>query len=354
MKTKRFIISAFVIITFVVVVVLRLAANKRSFGEQLKMISEFNTTIPVITDTVKYEKMATKFSANGSFQAMREISVSSETQGRIVSIMAETGANVAAGQVLASIGNELLKSQLELAKFNLGKAEKDMQRFEQLSKGDAVTLQQYESAKQAFLNAQSAYLASKVQFENSFIKAPFDGIITKRSIEKGTWVQPGAPVFDMVEIKKVKFITNLTSNEIEKVQKGQIVNISVDAFPGTSYEGKVIAVVVKADASKRYCAEIEVINRPNKLIKPGMFGTGLFEGQFSNQVLTISRRALTGSIKNPEVFIVKGDSVTLQSISAVPLNDKYVAVTQGLKGGEVIVISGQINLVNGSKIKLTK
>ena len=143
-------------------------------------------------------------------------------------------------------------------------------------------------------------------------------------------------------------------DEIEKVQKGQIVSINVDAYPGTSYDGKVSAVIVKADLSKRYCAEVEVTNRIDKLIKPGMFGTGLFEGQFGNKVLAISRKAITGSIKSPEVFIVEGDSVIVRTIGVIPLNDKYIAVTQGLKEGDVIVTSGQINLVNGSKITLNK
>ena len=354
MITKRFIVTTLVIFTLIIIVVLRLAANKRSFGEQLKMVSESNTTIPVNTDTVKYENIATKFSANGSFQAIRELSISSEIMGTITSITVETGQNVISGQVLASINNELFKSQLELTKFNLEKAEKDMQRFEQLSKGDAATQQQYESTKQVFLNAQNAYKETKIQFEHSFIKAPFDGIITKRFIEKGTWVSPGAPVLDIVEIKKVKFITKLTGEEIEKVRKGQIVSIKVDAYPGISYEGYVSAVIVKADLSKRYEVEVDVANRSDKLIKPGMFGSGFFEGQLNNRILTIPRKTLTGSIKSPEVFIVKGDSVILRSINVNILNDRLLSVEGGVKEGDIIVTSGQINLVNGSKITLNK
>jgi membrane fusion protein, multidrug efflux system len=354
MKSKRMIITVIVIIAIVIVAALRLASNKRAFGEQLKMISAFNTTIPVITDTVKYEKMVAEFSVNGSFQPLREISIVSEIQGKIVSITAETGDKVQTGQVLASIDNELLKSQLELAKFNLEKAEKDKQRFEQLFKGDAATVQQYESAKQTLVNAQSAFTATRIQYDNSFIKVSFDGIVTKRYVEKGTYLQPGAPVFDMVEINKVKFLAKLTSDEVEKVQKGQLVKISVDAYPGIIYEGKVNAMIIKSDLSKRYDVEVEVMNRQDRLIKPGMFGTGVFTGHSEEQVLAIQRKAITGSIKNPEVFIVKGDSVIAQSITSMPLNDKYIAVKQGLKAGDVIVISGQINLVNGSKIKLNK
>ena len=354
MKSKRRIITVLIIAALVIIVVIRLVTNKRSFDEQLKMISEFNTTIPIITDTVKYEQIGTEFSVNGTFSPLHEISITSETQGKVISISTKVGDNVKTGQVLVSIDNKLYASQLELAKFNLEKADKDMQRFEQLSKGDAATSQQFESAKQVFENAQSAYTTAKVQYENTYIKAPFEGIIIKQTIEKGSYLTPGTAVFDIVEINKVKFIAKLASDEVEKAQKGQNVKVSVDAYPGVEYEGIISAIVVKSDLSKRYDVEVEVMNRHDKLIKPGMFGSGLFAAHSGSQILAIPRKALTGSIKNSDVFIVKGDSVIMQHIDVVPLNDKYVAIKQGLKVGDVIVVSGQINLVNGSKIKLNK
>lgn len=354
MKLKRTIISVTIITAIVVIVVLRLASNKRSFDDQLKMISEFNTTVPVITDTVKYEQINNEFSVNGIFDPIQDISITSEIQGKIISIAAAIGDNVKDGQVLASIDNEYYSSQLDLAKFNFEKAEKDMLRYENLSKGDAVTMQQYESAKQVYENAKSLYTTAKIQFDNSFIKAPFDGIITKSYIEKGSYISLGVSVFDIVSINKVKFIAKLKADEVGKVQKGQTIKINVDNYPGISYEGVISAIVVKSDLSKRYDVEVEVINQTKNQIKPGMFGTALFVGDSINQVLAIPRKALTGSIKSPEVFIVKGDSVILQNINAIPLNDKDIAVTQGLKAGDIIIVSGQINLVNGSKIKLNK
>jgi hypothetical protein len=79
----------------------------------------------------------------------------------------------------------------------------------------------------------------------------------------------------------------------------------------------------------------------------------IFAKQSGLKELTIPRRAITGSIKDPSVFVVRGDSVVERKISAVVLDDKNVTVSQGLSAGEIVVISGQINLVNGSKIKLT-
>jgi membrane fusion protein (multidrug efflux system) len=351
MKIRRRIISVLIIVALVVIVTFRLISNKRSFDNQLKMVSELNTTIPVLTDTVKYKQIENGFSTNGTFTPFQEISIASETQGKIISINAETGDDVRKGQVLTSIDNEILASQLALAKYNLEKAEKDLKRFEQLFQGDAATIQQYEAIKQVFVNAQFAYTSAKVQNDNAFIKAPFNGFITKRYIENGTYISPGTPVFDMVEINKVKLIAKLTVAEVAKVRKAQSVKISVDAYPGVTYEGLVSNIVVKADLSNRYEVQIDVNNNSDNLIKPGMYGSVLFANDSKMPVLVIPRRAIANSIMNPEIFLVKGDSVIKQSIIASSLNDKYVVIRSGLMEGDVIVTSGQINLVNGSKIR---
>jgi membrane fusion protein, multidrug efflux system len=348
---NKFLIIA-AIIGLVTVVIVRLIANRNSFNEELKMITESNATIPVITDTVRYKQMATELSVNGTFSASQEVTIIAESQGKVVSICSKSGDKVVAGQIMASIDNENYAAQFELAKFNLDKAKTNMNRYEQLSRTEAATIQQYETAKQEYINAQSAYTTAKIQYENTNIKAPFDGIITKQYIEKGSYLAPVASVFDIVSINKVKFIIKLTGVEVEKVHKGQTIKVTANDYPGVFYEGIISAIIIKSDISKRYEVEVEITNRADNLIKPGMFGTATFMEYSKEQILTIPRQSLTGSIKNPEVFIVIGDSVNLQKIIATSLNDKDVMVKEGLKAGDIIVTSGQISLVNGSKIKL--
>lgn len=351
MKLRRSITTSLIILALVAIVAFRLISNKHSFENQLKMVSELITTIPVITDTVKYRQIENGFRINGTFSPFKEISVNAEAMGKIISVKAETGDEVKKGQILASVDNEISASQLELAKFNLEKAEKDLKRFEQLSQGDAATIQQYESVKQVFVNAQFAYTSAKVQNDNAFIKAPFDGSITKRYVETGTYISPGSPVFDIIEIDRMKLIAKLTTGEVEKVRKGEDVNITVEAYQGIIYKGHVSNIVVKADLSKRYEVEIDVLNRSGNLIKPGMYGSVIFGQDLKEPALVIPRRAIAASILNPEIFLVKGDSVIKISITASSLDDKYVVVKSGLKEGDVIVTSGQINLINGSKIR---
>jgi RND family efflux transporter MFP subunit len=352
MKLRKRITTVLIIVALVTIVAYRLISNKRSFEDQLKMVSELNTTIPVLTDTVKYRQITNGFSINGTFSPFKEISITSETQGKITSLRTETGDEVKKGDTLATIDNEIFASQLAVTKFNLEKTEKDLKRFKELTKGEAATIQQYESVKQVFENAQFAYTSARVQNDNAFITAPFRGFITKRYIENGAYIVPGSPVYDIVEIEKLKLIAKLTADEVGKVRKGENVMLTTESFPGISYKGYVGNIVIKADLSGRYEVEVYIINNNDNLIKPGMYGKVLFAIDLKEPALVIPRRAIEGSILNPEIYLVSGDSVIKKDITASSLDDKYVLVKSGLKKGDVVVTSGQINLVNGSKIRI--
>jgi membrane fusion protein, multidrug efflux system len=352
MKLRRSIITGLVIIILAILVIIRLISNKKSFDTELKMVTELNTTIPVMTDTVKYVQLEKGFIINGTYSPFREVSVSAEIPGRIVSVKAETGDIVKTGQILAVIDNELASSQLELAKFNLEKAKKDLDRFEELSKADAATAAQYETINQVYVNARFAYTSAKSQYDNSFIKAPFNGSVTKRLIETGTYAGPGSPVFNIVETDRMKFSAKLTVDEAEKVKKGDKVYLTAEPFPGVEYYGEVSNITVKEDLSKRYDIEIEVMNRADKFIKPGMYGNGAFNRDTKENALVIPRKAIAGSILNPEIFVVNGNEVIKREITAVSMDEKYIIVRSGLKKGDIIVTAGQINLVNGSRIRI--
>ncbi len=352
MKKRRNIIALFIIGGLVVAMVARLMANKESFERDLRLISESVEAVPVVVDTVKIQSVNTEFLVDGIFSAFKETSIAAELEGKVGTVGFNIGDEVSKGQVLATINNEVYKSQLELARYTLDKAEKDMQRNEQLIKADGITMQQFEDAKENLINAQANVVSAQKQYDDSFIKAPFSGVITRRYIENGAYLSQGAKVFDMVTISKVKLQAMVTAEQLIQIQKGGQVNVFIDIYPESCFKGMVTAINAKADESGKYEVEISVDNSSEKNIKPGMFGSASFQGISLPNALVISRRTIAGSIKNAEVFCVKGDSVTLQKIDVKPLQGEDVLVTKGLKAGDIIVSSGQINLVAGSKIKI--
>lgn len=352
MKKRKIFLVLIILAGMTTAVGFKLAANKQSLDEARKAGTSFNLVIPVLVEAVKNQRITTDFTVNGSFEPLREVTVVSEVQGRVIDILSKVGNRVNAGTQLARVESKVRAAQLEQAKSNYQKAKKDLERFNLLIKRDAISTKQFESVRAAYVNAETALVIARKQMENSVIRAPISGIITKRQIENGTFLVPGTPTFKIIDVNKVKLICNLTADQVGDAQNGQTVGVAVDSFSRASFEGKVTTVTIDADSSKRYRVEIEVSNRGKKLIRPGMFGVASFGNQSSRDMLVIPSKALTGSIKTPEVFIVRNNTVDLRNIVAEPINDQYLAVKEGLAVGDKVVVSGHINLENGSRIKI--
>lgn len=336
----------------IAMVAARLASNKESFDRDQKLASKTLGAMPVLTQKAILKAIDKGFTADGTFAADKEVVLSSEISGKVNAVKAKVGDRVHAGQVLAELDHSVLEVQLQQAKSNFQKLEKDLQRNESLIKTDGATALQLEQSKQDVLDARATLADLQKQYDNSYIKAPFDGSIARREVEKGSFLSPGSETFYLATTSRIKLLVNVTSEQLASVEKGRAVSVTADDLPAENMEGTVYSINEKANQSKQFEVEISLNNMTNGQIKPGMFGKATFAGEGGQQALVIPRVAIPGSIKDAEVFVVKGDSAVVAKISVSPLNEKEVIVTSGLTEGDVLVVSGQINLTNGTKVKI--
>lgn len=328
-----------------------LIMNKKKIDEKSKLDGNLES-IPVYVEKLHKAEFGAGFEVTGVFSAIHELNLLSEGQGKVVELLFNTGDFVKSGQVLAKLDDELITSQLTLANAALEKARADLKKYEGLLSAEAISGQQVEEVKLALKKAETDAATLRKQLEFTTIKAPIQGTITKRYIEKGSLLMPASPVAEIVDISHLKFVATASETEVVTVKNGQEVTITSTLFPGKSYNGRVSSVGVKSDEARRFPVEIELPNDPEQLLKAGMFGTAQFHQGITRQALLISRNALVGSIKIPRVFVVENGKALLKEITIGSASDHYVEVTGGLKEGDLVVISGQINLDNNTPVKV--
>ncbi|MFA5806219.1 MAG: efflux RND transporter periplasmic adaptor subunit [Melioribacteraceae bacterium] len=332
---------------------LKLYFNKKTMQENAEISGIVVTKFPVKVAEVRKENLNLSFSINGAFEPVRELSFVSETQGRVVNVLVETGDYVHEGQLIAQLDTELINNELALAEANYEKTLSELKRFEELARGNAVTTQQFEDIKIANKTAKTNLTSAKKQLKNSQIKAPFPGTINNRYIEKGSYLMPGMPIVQIVDVRRLKIIVNVSETDVLHITKGQEVVVNADLFQGEKYTGKVKSVSVKADETKNYTVEIELENNPVKQLKGGMNGTVTFNENEIKSALTIPRESITGSLKEPKIYIVENDSIAhLREIKIGKVVNNMVEILNGLTEGEKIVISGQINISDGSVVSI--
>ncbi len=332
-----------------------LYANKEKMEENASMVEKTAEILPVAVITVKKENFNTDFNATGSFEPYRELNFASETQGRIISLFFEKGSIVGEGQTLAKLDDQTLQRNLKMALITLEKVKKDYERFQNLAKENATTGIKIDEVYYSVQNAENQVELIKEQIEKTNIKAPITGIISKKMVEKGSYLMPSSPIADITDITVLKMVVKVDENEVIKIKEGQKVRIKTDVYPGNEYEGIVRNISVKADESKRYAIDIDLQNNRENPLKSGMFGTVYFAFNKTGAALMIPRKAIVGSLRDARVYVVDADNVAhIRNVKTGMIQDNQVEIIEGIKEGDQVVTTGQINLRDSVKVSILK
>ena len=261
---------------------------------------------------------------------------------------------------VAQAGLESAKANLDLIK--KGAREEDIKVVEAQVEQTQASLKNLESLKEAKIweakikgvqaQAEQAEVAlglAKIRLEDCTIKAPISGIISKRFVDVGAMVGPTQPLVSIVDIDTVKLLTHVSDEDLDKVKLTQEVEVKVGTYLNRSYQVKEINISPVMDPLSR---KIEVkinISNPDYLLKPGMFPKIKLWGEKKN-VLLVPKGAVVKKEGKEQVFVVRDNRAYLQKVIVGLEKDGLVQIMKGLKEGDQVVISGQIDLNSGDPV----
>lgn len=326
-----------------------LSNNKKNNDEKTALAQQTSDAVAVKLYKVSLQKMDQDFKVNGNFQPFREMDYASENSGRVVSILVKEGSYVRPGQTLAIVNADLLNVDMQSAEANLANALRDQQRFENAYKTGGVTQQQLDQIRLQVENAKARVEQTKIHKQDANVRSSIRGIVNKKYIEPGAYVSPGTKMFELVDISRLKLIVNVTELQVTQLKPGDKVDIVASVFPDKTFPGKISFIGNKADDALNFPVEIEVDNSNNTL-KAGMYGTALFAFSNQKQSVVVPRSAFAGSVSSNEVFVVENGVAKIRKVTSGKIIGDQVEILDGLKDGETVVVSGQINLSDGSKV----
>jgi RND family efflux transporter MFP subunit len=190
------------------------------------------------------------------------------------------------------------------------------------------------------------------QLDNTRIKSPIAGTVNARYVDQGTMVQPGKAVANIVDISVLKVRVNVAEREAFQLKPGDRVEVTTDVYPAAAFEGKLDNIASKADEAHTYPVEIVIPNSTKNPLKAGMFARISFKSIAPTEALTIPRLALIGSIKDAQVYAVRGDSARLCAVVIGKQSADRLEVASGLAEGDTVVVSGQNNLVDRARVQI--
>lgn len=327
----------------------KLSTNKEKVEKKVYQ-PDVNLKVGVTTSVAALRNLSQENEFLGSFTPNREIEIKPLAGGEVIQLPINEGQGVRAGQLIAKLDDEQIRFQIEALQVTLEGYQNDLKRYEVLVKGDAVPAVNLERTQLSIRGTQAQIKQLKKQLENTTVTAPFAGIVTSKLIEKGSVVSVGAPIATITDIAALKLVVNIPEKSINQFKVGQTIPIETQVYPNVYFNGKVNMVGVSGDASHNYPVEILVQNRSTNPLKAGMYGSIVNDNQLKAQSLSIPRQAIVGSTKKAQVYVVENGKAILKDVTIGVANNEYYEITQGIKAGDQVVVSGQINLQNGTAV----
>jgi RND family efflux transporter MFP subunit len=328
-----------------------LVNNKKKIDEKAELSLNVDNVMPVVLTSPIQGNLSSTLEANGKFIPAKEMTIMSKTQGIAVKKLKKKGDVVKKGEAILKVEDHLFKEELKVAQLNYNNALKDVDRYKILLDAGATTKKQYEDITMAFQSAEAKLASVRDQLKNSLIVAPVSGILSQIYVEDGGLVLQGAKVAEIIDESSMSLLINVTEKEVLTLKTGQKATVEAEVLPGKKIQGEVIRVSSVGDKALNYEVEISVGKQFGNSVKTGMQGSAIFtsNGDSKNRIL-IDRKALVGSIKSPSVFIIKDNTAYKKSITIGEVTSEYVEVVEGINLNDKIVVSGQINLKDKTKV----
>lgn len=309
---------------------------------------------------VHEEKWQGTLTAIGSIMAVQGVTVTPEIPGPVVEIGFEPGAVVAKGDLLLKLDTSAEVAQLRAVEAQLELARINLDRMGKLRRENMVSQSDLDTAEATMKQTQANADAIKVTIEKKTIRAPFAGRLGVRLINLGQYLDIGRPIVSLQSLAPVYANFALPQQELARLSTGMRVRLSIDAYPGRQFEGKLTAINPDLDVSTRSVGLQATFDNPDQALRPGMFARVEVLLPEEDKVLVIPATSVLSAPFGDSVYVIesKPDPGTGQAILTVRqqfirtgrARGDFLTVESGLKTGERIVSSGVFKLRNGMSV----
>ena len=322
--------------------VIAACGDKQAVQQDQERVELVETTALALSDISRELEFST------TLEGWQTLNVAPSVTGKIEHIYVEVGTTVGAGAMLVRMDqNQYTTTKLTYA--NLGV---DMDRMESLRESGAVSQQTYDQTKLSYEQTKET-----LEFleKNTFVRAPFGGVISARNYEDGE-LYSGQPILVLTQISTLRAQIAIPETYYPNVKKGMPVTLTTDTYPGETFAATIEIVYPTVDpASHTFQARLRIPNGSLKL-RPGMYvKTRMSMGMARTMVVPYqSVLKLTGS-NDRYVFLDEGGVAKRVFVKLGQRFDERIEViSDELKEGDRLVTVGQAKLVDGSKLNVTK
>ena len=316
----------------------------------------------------------------GNLIGQTTVSVAPRAAGRVESVSVRLGDRVSRGQRLAKIEDFEIQEQVKQAEAaqqvseatirqreaDLKLAQTNAERSRSLFERQLLPKQtlddneaRYQSAMAAVDLARAQSSQSKARLDelqinlaNTNVISPVNGYVSKRTVDPGAFVSQNVPVVDVVDISTVRLVANVVEKDLKELQTGNATRVSVDAFPGETFTGRIARVSPVLDPATRTAPiEIEIVN-PSGRLKPGMYARVSVTTSTRKEALVVPATSVVDLGGRRGVFTPLNETAVFRALEVGTEQGAIVEILGGLTEGDTVITTGSSALRDGDRIVL--
>lgn len=334
----------------------------------------------VVADAVIEDDLSQTTPVIGQLVARQVGPVAARVSGPIESVRVQVGDHVKKGDILVVVSKDRLQSETDrnlavveqkqamvvIAEAELEKLIQEQQRIDSLRQSSAYSQKRRDDVvqdvamKQGSLANRNAELAQAVEqlnranidLKDAAVRAPYDGVVTAKNTEVGSYVGVGSPVVMLINQNTLEIEVQVPTNRLGGLQRGKVLQITLD--DGTRHDAAIRAVVPEENPLTRTRAVrltprfVDVLKQPalnqSVTVSIPIGGTG--------KVMTVHKDAVTRDEGRPLVFVINGGRVEQRSVVLGQSVGQRFTVISGLRVGEQVVVRGNEQLSSGAAVRV--
>ena len=292
----------------------------------------------------------------GSLRAVHQVTISPEVSGRVVKIMFESGQSVQAGDPLLQLNDEPEQADLTNFQAQARIAQLTLDRNRKLATQQFTAQQTVDQNQSDLAVAQAGMARVKAVIAQKLVRAAFAGELGVRTVEVGQYLSAGTPIVTLTNLDTLYVDFTLPEQERAKLSVGQTVEVRVDAFKDRLFQAKLTTIEPQLDPEMRSIILQATLDNPDHLLLPGMFAAARVILAAQPNVMVLPETAVDYSAYGESVYVLtpkaKGKdgqqiyTAAQTFVKTGPRRNGMIAITDGLKPGDLVVSEGQVKLQN--------
>lgn len=285
----------------------------------------------------------------GTVRSKLKAMIEAKVSGRIKTISAQVGQEVAQMDPLIELDAQEIKSRYDQALTAREQALSEWRRYEALRKDEVITLQEYEQVESRYRIAESQAVEAKTMLGYTEITAPFTGIITRKLADVGDLATPGKPLLELEDPLALRLEADVPEGLMDKIKLGDQLNVQVSSITNR-LTGTVSEIAPVGDPNSRtFPVKLDLPSQPG--LRSGQFGRvsvpiGLAQSLFIPSSALVQRGQLD------LVFVVQGQKALLRIVKTGKEMGEQVEILAGLEAGEQVVTQNASLLSSGQPVEV--